>query len=301
MFWTYRLNLIAILLLPFALVYAIFGKIIRAFSRPFYIKQLKTPVISFMQITNFNVGKTPLLREVAKYLGAPVLITDKDHWNIRMLEDAGITVLSGGLTGAMATAEFLGRKYPAVIVDGKQYNADIKILVFDDYFGIGNGLPFPAGPMRKSIREAVAKSDAVMIIQGDDKTVPAGILKIARRYGRPLFLARREIDVAGIFGKFVAFTSIPYPARFFESLRMVPAIRMVDRIKFQPGQHLDKKTMVGLFYTARRYDARLITTEKDWYGLPRNIRAKIKRAPVRIGLPPNFYIWLEKKLGEKNG
>jgi len=300
MFWIYRLNLVAILLLPVALVWSVLLKISRAISRLFCKKSSKTPVISFSQITTFRIGKTPLMRVVAKYLGAPVIVMDEDYWNTKMLTDAGISVLQNGVATAIETAEFMGKKYPAVIVDGNPRNADIKILVFDDFFGIGNGLPSPAGPMIDSLRSGIKNSDAVLIIQGDDKTVPASLLRITKQYGRPLFLARREMAVTGLFGKFVAFTAIPYPTRFFESLRAVPAIRLVDRIKFQPGKFLDKKTTVELFYKARRFDARLITTEKDWHGLPRNIRAKVKKASIQITLPPNFYIWLEKKLGDRN-
>jgi len=300
MFWIYRLNLIAIMLFPVALVWSILNKIIRLISRLFCEKTSKTPIVSFSQITTFRVGKTPLIRVVAKYLGAPVIVTDKDYWNIKMLIDAGVPVLQDGVIPALETAELMEKKYPTAIVDGNPCNADIKILVFDDFFGIGNGLPVPAGPMTDGIGQSIKDSDAVIIIQGNDKSVPASILKLARRYGRPLFLAKREIDVIGLFGKFVAFTSIPYPARFFESLRSVPVIRLVDKIKFQPGRFLDKKTIISLFYTARRYDARLITTEKDWHSLPRNIRVKVRKAPIQITLPPNFYIWLGKKLGDKN-
>ena len=298
MFWVHRLNFLAILLLPISIFWMFFIKIKGIASRLFCKKTVKTPVISFSQITSFKIGKTPLISKVAKYLGAPVIVVDKDYRNTKMLAEEG--VFSGGGMSDLATAEFLGKKYPAVIIDGDICNADIKVLVFDDFFGIGNGLPLPAGPMTDSVRHGIKKTDAVVIIQGDDKSVPAGILKLARRYNKPLFLARREMDVTGLFGKFVAFTSIPYPARFFESLRGAPAIRLVDRIKLRPGRLLDKETTINLFYRARRFDARLITTEKDWHGLPGNIRAKVRKASIQITPPPNFYIWLEKKLGERN-
>ena len=295
------MNIVAILLLPLAVVLAVPRWIFRKISRLFYKKYSKTPIIAFRQNTNFRIGKTPLLREVAKYLGAPVVIQDNDSMNVKMMKEAGINVLDGTVREALESSQVYGKQYPAVIVDGDPKFADISILVFDDFYGTGNGLLFPAGPLTNGTRSAIKESDAVLIIQTDAASVPIDIVKLAKKYNRPLFLARREMDVQGIFGKFVAWTSIPRPVRFFESLRSVPVIRVVDRVKFKPGKILEKAEIIGLFHTARRFEARLITTEKDWYGLSRNIQQKVKRASVRMSLPPNFFMWLEKKLGEKNG
>ena len=47
---------------------------------------------------------------------------------------------------------------------------------------------------------------------------------------------------------------------------------------------------------AAKYDAKLITTEKDWVRLPTNVRDEIKYAKLETVIEKTFFKWLGDKL-----
>jgi len=313
--WFKSFNLVSALLLPLSIVYWLASKAV-FISRLFCRKTSKTPVICVGGLLEGGVGKTPIVREIAAHLNAPVVMRGFGGHNVRagapvrktdlardvgdeakMLADAGLTVYVGSRRENMDVINY-GPERPAAIVmdDGFQnpsIRKDVSVLAFDA--GVeSNYLILPAGAMRETLRHGIKRCDAVLLNGHEPR-----VMKMAKRLRKPVFFIRKEMNAANLFGKFIAFAGIGYPDKFFESLRRIPTVRLVGRVPF-PDHHLyGKDDIIRLFRMARQYEAGLICTEKDWVKLPLNIRKKIKYAPLKTVLPPNFYVWLDKKLAEK--
>jgi len=322
-FWFRTKNPLAILLLPLSVLYFIISKTVWI-ARRFCIKTSKTPVICVGGILAGGVGKTPVVREIARYLNTPVVMRGYSGKNrvagqpvkntdsardvgdeAKMLAESGLSVYVGSRKDNMDAINYaeLG-KIPAIVLDDGFQNPsikkDISIVVFDENICVGNGFLLPAGPMRETLRSGIKRCDAVLVGRGDSEVGCLRVLKIAKRYKKPVFFIKKETDTAGFFGKYVAFAGIGYPEKFFETLRSVPSIRIVEKIPFPDHHFYDKNDIIRLFQAAKKYEARLVCTEKDWVKLPRNIQAKVRYIPLKASMQPNFYVWLEKKLGEKH-
>jgi len=295
------------------------------FTRLFCRFSSKTPVVCVGGILAGGVGKTPIVREIARRLNAPVVMRGyrgrnrKDGVPVKyvdlardvgdeakMLVESGITVYVGDRRRNVEAINYNSTAATAIVMDDGFQNPtvkkDVSVVVFDESVGVGNGLLLPAGPLRETIGSGLRRCDAVLIIQnGDGIANTLGVIRAARKLKKPVFFVRREMDAAGLFGKYVAFAGIGYPSKFFDSLRAVPSIRVVEKIPFSDHHYYDKNDIVRLFQAAKKYDARLICTEKDWVKLPRNIKLKVRYAPLKITIQPNFYIWLEKKLALREG
>jgi tetraacyldisaccharide 4'-kinase len=321
-FWFRRFNLIALVLLPLSLAYYIVSKIIFIF-RLFCRNASKTPVICVGGILAGGVGKTPVVREIAKYLNAPVVMrgyrgkrrigsevkTADSAREVgdeaKMLAGSGLSVYVGNRGESIEAINYKESRSPAIVLDDGFQNPrikkDISVIVFDESVGIGNGLLLPAGPMRETLRSGIKRCDAVLINGSDFGSWGARVMKLAKKYKKAVFFIKKELDATGFFGKYVAFAGIGYPDKFFESLRSVVAMRVVEKISFPDHHFYTKDDILKLFRLARKYDARLVCTEKDWVKLPRNIQSKVKFVPLKTNIQSNFYLWLEKKLGDKTG
>jgi len=165
--------------------------------------------------------------ELAKSLGATVILMDDGFQNPRILKDASL-----------------------IVVDSER--------------GLGNGKVFPAGPLRAPLKPQLSRTDALIVI-GDGRAADALAADIAAR-DKPVFCARLKPDaasVAQLLGKPVlAFAGIGDPGRFFRTLR----VNQVDVVREHPfaDHHAFSKTEIDeLVEQARREALTLVTTEKD--------------------------------------
>jgi tetraacyldisaccharide 4'-kinase len=320
--WFNNKNLLAITLLPLSVAYFFVSKIIFTL-RLFRKKTSKTPVICIGGLLAGGVGKTPIVREVAKYLNAVVVMRGYHGKNrqsgvpvksydssfdvgdeAKMLAESGLTVYVGNRSENIEALNYKDDKVSAIIMDDGFQNPkikkDISIIVFDESVGIGNGFLLPAGPMREPLHSGIKRCDAVLINQSDFGAGCMHVIQIAKKYKKPVFFVKKDTDTTGFFGKYVAFAGIGYPEKFFESLRNVISMRIVKRVAFSDHHSYTKDDIINLFRLAKKYESRLICTEKDWVKLPHNIQAKVKYVPLKITIQANFFVWLEKKLGERN-
>ncbi|MCL2017561.1 MAG: tetraacyldisaccharide 4'-kinase [Alphaproteobacteria bacterium] len=318
-FWFLRKNIIAWVLWPLSFVYNLVGQIIYII-RLFRKKTSKSPVICIGGLLAGGVGKTPIVREVASRFGAPVVMRGygglkSKGWGLvdsadsskdigdeaKMLAAKGLKVYVGDRWNNIQAINRTDRSYSPIIMDDGFQNPVIKknisILVFDGKIGVGNGFVLPAGPLRESLWFGIARSDAVIII---DDAAPSDVIKsYARILKKPVFLAKKEILNPGLFGKVIPFAGIGYPAKFFDSVSSMPKIRIIESVSFPDHHVYQKSDFVKLFKLARRHDAELVCTEKDWVKFPENIKKKIKHIPMTIDIQPEFWKWIEDKLGTK--
>lgn len=296
--WFLKKLPIAYLLLPVAVFYYIVSKVVYVF-RLFYQKTSKRPVICIGNILAGGVGKTPIVAEIAKFLKSPVIMRgykkDKNSDDIgdeaKMLQKAGINVYVGSRDKNIKLLNIQKSKTPIVMDDGFQNSTikkDLSVLVFDENIGFGNGLLLPAGPLREP-RSAVKRSDAVIIIKSNtDKKLNLG------GYHGPVFYATNK-TIIPTKKKFIAFAGIGYPQKFFNSLGTKP----IETIGFPDHYQYKKSDLQKLYYLAKKSNAELITTEKDWVRLSSDDQKKIKFAKLETTIEPVFWNWLKEKTNEK--
>jgi tetraacyldisaccharide 4'-kinase len=168
-----------------------------------------------------------------------------------------------------------------IMDDGFQNPAlhrDVNLLVIDGGYGFGNGLVFPAGPLRERAENAFARAHAVCIIGKPGPHMPATPNHI------PVFEAAitPAPGAASLTGrKVVAFAGIGRPEKFFETLRgagadIVKAVSFADHHVFGAGE-LD-----AILKDAEAADAAVLTTEKDHVRLAPAYRTRIQPFAVTL-------------------
>ena len=158
---------------------------------------------------------------------------------------------------------------------------DFSLAVVDAGAGIGNGLTFPAGPLRVPLARQWKHVHALVLI-GDGAPGEA-LASEAESRGLPVHRARlepeRPEDFAG--SRVLAFAGIGRPEKFFATLREVGA-DLVETRAFPDHHPFAEADLKGLAETARRLRARLVTTQKDSVRLPSGFRRKVEVLRVRL-------------------
>jgi len=294
--WFLKKNLIAFILLPVSLVYFIISKSVY-FSRSFRAKSSKRPVICVGNILAGGVGKTPIVQEIAKNLDAPVIMRGyKGGDEAKMLQKAGILVFVGDRIKSINYLNSIKKAGPIIMDDGFQnptIKKDISILVFDGKIGDGNSFLLPAGPLREPL-SAINRADAVIIIRQKAEGGRQKLTEKIKEYNKPIFYAENKTRLPSAICHlpFIAFAGIGYPQKFFDNLPKKP----VRSISFPDHYQYTEADLNKLFALAKKENAELITTMKDWVRLPPYAQKKIKVAKLETTIEPAFYNWLHQEL-----
>ena len=295
--WFLRKNIVAILLLPISWVYYLVGRVV-FIVRSINPMRSRRKIICVGNIFAGGVGKTPIVRAIAQYLDAPIVMRGyKKNKNsgdcgdeANMLARAGLNVHVGDRKSNLILLNNQNQEIgPIVMDDGLQnptIKKDVSIIVFDQALGYGNGFLLPSGPLRQPKR-AAKKADAIIVIK-NKKTkknfkLPDDV---------PVFYANNQtVSPYDEDVKLVAFAGIGYPKKFFDSLHNVVAKRAFPDHYQYTDDDINKLMML-----AKKKGAKLITTEKDWVRLPVEIRDEIKYARLDTVIDNLFWDWLKEKL-----
>ncbi len=151
--------------------------------------------------------------------------------------------------------------------DGFQNPALVKhaaLIVIDSERGIGNGLVFPAGPLRAPVAAQLARTDALVVIgTGSAAQAVAAAVTAA---GKPVLAAHLEPDAAAVAKlkgrRVLAFAGIGDPGRFFRTLR-ASGIEVAQQKEFADHHRFSAEEIAALVSDARREGLIPVTTEKD--------------------------------------
>jgi len=188
-----------------------------------------------------DVGDEPLLLAAL----APTVIAQDRVAGARALSRLGVDLL--------------------IMDDGFQNPAlakDVSIVAVDGGRGLGNGLVFPAGPLRAPFSAQIDLADAVIVI-GPGKPGEEAARR-ARAHGVPVFsaelvpLKEDGWDAAPL----LAFAGIAAPERFFASLEAVGA-RIGARRAFGDHHPWSEEDCRALLRLADEEGLLPVTTEKD--------------------------------------
>ncbi len=295
--WFLKKNLFAILLLPVSWLYYLFSRIVYHIRKGGGLKS-RRKIICVGNILAGGVGKTPIVKQIATYLDAPVVMRgykrSKNTGDVgdeaTMLARAGLAVHVGDRKSNIVLLNNQNDAVgPIVLDDGLQnptIKKDISIVVFDEGIGFGNGFLLPAGPLR-ACKHNAKKADAIIVIRSKN---PKKTFKLPD--GVPVFYAENKTVSPYEDGqRLVAFAGIGYPKKFFDSLNNVVAVRSYPDHYDYTDEDIKK-----LFDLADKNRGKLVTTEKDWVRLPVQIKDKIKYARLDTVIENRFWDWIKEKL-----
>jgi tetraacyldisaccharide 4'-kinase len=268
------------------------------------------PVICVGNLTLGGAGKTPVARALARRLAAggrevhiltrghggrlagPVRVDPARHGAaevgdeaLMMAPDASVWVARDRAAGARAAVA----AGAAVIVmdDGHQNPALAKALSLivvdgetrDDEWPFGDGLVFPAGPMREPLVAGLARADAVVVLlPADLPTADRELLGLFA--GKSVLIARLEPVRPPPAGPQLGFAGIGKPWKMERALRAA-GCDLVDFAPLADHQMLGERVLTFLAGRAAAFGAGLVTTEKDWVRLPAEWRERVVAWPVR--------------------
>jgi tetraacyldisaccharide 4'-kinase len=141
---------------------------------------------------------------------------------------------------------------------------DLSLLVIDGTYGFGNGHVIPAGPLREPVSTALARADAVIVVNPTDTThlpIPENLPTIrAHTSADKSISAFKEKEV-------VAFCGIAQPQKFFTMLES-HGVNVAQRIAFGDHHPYTSKEIESLLAQGMP----LLTTAKDMVRIPAPLR-----------------------------
>ncbi len=298
-YWFLYKSALALALLPMSGLYWLANKLImRHRAKNPYVSRRK--IICVGNILAGGVGKTPIVRQIAEFLDAPVVMRGYKKSNktngvgdeALMLARYGLNVHTGDRKSNIVLLNKQKSNTPIVMDDGFQnlsINKDISVVVIDEALGFGNGFLLPAGPMREG-RSGLMRADAIIVVRANKKNIKLPDLKLPANI--PVFYAENTtLSPYDENEKLVAFAGIGYPDKFFQQLKNV-----VYKKSYADHYQYTEQDIKDLLNLADKKNAKLVTTEKDWVRLPQNVRDKIKFAALDTKIDKMFFNWLEEKL-----
>ena len=184
--------------------------------------------------------------------------------------------VAGARAAALAGAEVI------VMDDGFQNPSllkDLSVVVIDGAYGFGNQRLIPAGPLRESVVDGLARADAVVILGADQVGVREQIPKHLLVLTGQIVAGPERLKLLG--RRAVAFAGIGRPEKFFNMLEDL-GCELVDRHIF-PDHHLYREhELLLLADKAHRLDAILVTTAKDAVRVSKAFRGLIEVLTVTV-------------------
>jgi tetraacyldisaccharide 4'-kinase len=289
------------LLAPLGWAYGAAGRLRRAAATPW---RAPVRVLCVGNLVAGGAGKTPVAIDLARRLIArgerPHLLSrgyggrlagpiqaDPARHGYREVGDEALLLARVAPTwiardrAAGAKAAVAAGATALVLDDGFQNPSlvqDLKFLVVDGLYGLGNGYVMPAGPLREPAASGLARADAVVVMGAGESgfAVPPG--------GPPVLHAHLVLraGAAALRGtRVVAFAGIGRPQKFFEFLDRCGA-SVVARHAFADHHPYTAAALEPILAEAARREAQVLTTEKDWVRIPAELRDRITPVPVAV-------------------
>ncbi|KAA3519912.1 tetraacyldisaccharide 4'-kinase [Agrobacterium vitis] len=198
-------------------------------------------VVDPAQHTANDVGDEPLL--LARV--APTVVASRRREGARELERQGIDliIMDDGFQSA-------------------QIRIDCAVVVTDSYKGNGNGLVFPAGPLRAPLAIQFQKLDMLLVVGKGDAAIP--LVRRAARMGKPVLTGHlHPLPGPNLRGqRLLAYAGIADPEKFYRTVRELGGDIVVAK-GFGDHQALSAAAIAELIEEAEANDLLLVTTAKD--------------------------------------
>ena len=184
--------------------------------------------------------------------------------------------VDGARAAALAGAEII------VMDDGFQNPSllkDLSVVVIDGAYGFGNQRLIPAGPLRESVVDGLARADAVVILGADQVGVREQIPEHLPVLTGQLVAGPERLKLVG--RRAVAFAGISRPEKFFNMLEDI-GCDLVGRHSFSDHHFYREHELFLLADKAHSLDAVLVTTAKDAVRVSEACRALVEVLTVTV-------------------
>ena len=268
------------------------------------------PVICVGNLTLGGAGKTPVVRELVRCLGAsgrvaqvltrgyggrstgPLRVdsgmhdaTDVGDEALMMASEAVVWIARDRRAGGRAAA---ADGADVIVMDDGHQNPDVRkalsILVVDGEtrdgeWPFGDGAIFPAGPMREPLPAGLKRADAVVVLLPADLATPDPEL-LSVLATKPVLIARLTGEAPPPVGPQIGFAGLGKPWKMERALKAA-GCDLVGFVSLPDHAALSGRFLENLGRKAASLGAGLITSEKDWVRLPQAWRPRVTAWPVR--------------------
>jgi tetraacyldisaccharide 4'-kinase len=294
-FWDKEISILSYLLLPFTIFVRV-NNFLNSKKKKYLSKKLKTICVGNIYVG--GTGKTPttikLYDLIKKIKNAS---TAKKYYINQQDEEILLKRKTKFLTASSRKSilKLAEKKNIKVLIfdDGLQDNQidyNFKFVCFDGDLGIGNGLLLPAGPLRETIN-SLKKYDVVFIKKGNNLN---NLIKLIEKHNKriKIFITDYKVSKFSKFNrskKYLIYSGIGNPHSFAKILKQ-NKVKIVDKIIFPDHHSYSNQDFNFILNKAKQNNAEIITTEKDYVKVPKELQKKIKFLKV------NLIIHNEKKL-----
>ena len=273
-FWDYRKpNFISLVLLPFTIILIINNILTNIFLKK------NNPKIKSICVGNIYVGgtgKTPFtikIYQILKSLGYNVCV-GKKFYNSQKDEQILLknkTNLIFDKNRNKIIERSIRENNDIVIFDDglqeKRIDYNLKFVCFDNINWIGNGLLIPAGPLRETIN-SLKKFDAVIFKKIEENTNKEKIINQIRKINSNIKIFYSEyfptnLKDFDLSKKYLIFSGIGNPSSF-KNLLIKNNFNIIDEIIYPDHYNYSLADLVKIKQLAKKLDAEIITTEKDF-------------------------------------
>ena len=273
-FWDYKKpSFFAYLLLPFSIIIGLIAKIN---SKPKYPNsKIKTICVGNIYIG--GTGKTSLtikIKEILDKNNIKACFIKKFYLNQtdeqKLLSKNG--TLFSNLKRITALDEAISEGFEvAIFDDGLQDSSikyDMEIVCFNNLNWIGNGLTLPSGPLRESINNLKfyenvflnGNEESLIAIKDQIKKINPNININSGKY-TPLNIGEFDKDQ-----NYLVFSGIGNHKTFVEMLKN-NKLKIVSDLEYPDHYQYSKRDFDEIIINAKKFNAHIITTEKDYLRL----------------------------------
>ena len=281
-FWNYKKpSLYSYLLLPFSIILNLIYSIK---SKP-KLSSSKIKTICIGNIYVGGTGKTSLvikIKEILDQNNIKACFIKKFYSDQvdeqKLLSKKGSLFTSTKRVIALDDAISKGFEF-AIFDDGLQdhsINYDMEIVCFNNLNWIGNGLTLPSGPLRENINNL--KFYENIFLNGNNENLEEIRDKI-KKINPNININRGKYALLNIdeFDKnqnYLAFSGIGNHKTFIDMLQN-NKLKIVKDLEYPDHYQYSKKDFIEIMYNAEKYNAKIITTEKDYLRLDNFNKNKI--------------------------
>lgn len=259
------------------------------------------PVICVGNLVVGGAGKTPAALDIVarlKALGADVHVVTRGYGGselgpLQVDPDAHTSAQVGdeALLLARAAPTWMGKdRRPSieaavaagasviVMDDGYQnpsIEKDLSLLVVDGGYGFGNARVMPAGPLRETVPDGLARADAVVLLGADEADVWGRVQRLGFK-SLPVLRGKLEPvgDVSDVQGqKVFAFAGIGRPEKFYDTLKSL-GCQLVGCRSFDDHHPYSNAEILSILADAM--DTPVYTTAKDHVRLSPDHQKRIR-------------------------
>ena len=294
-FWDkHYITFFSLLLWPLSFFYQIIFFLKKTFTKE---NKFSRPIICIGNLYIGGTGKTPValkVFELFKNEKNPVVIKKnyKDQIDEIILLSKYSKIISKK-ERSIAIKEAIDDKFDILILDDGFQDFSIKknlnIICFNDHQRIGNGFIIPSGPLRQNLSSL--KDAHIVLINGKKDLEFQEKLK---KYNRNLkfFYFNYYLKNPNEFKnkKLIAFAGIGNPENFFNILKL-NRLNIVKEISFPDHYEYSKNDLEGLIRLEKKFNAKLITTEKDYFRISKFERKRFGMVPIKVKIEneENFF------------